>query len=149
MKYTFLFALISIFSACSSPVENIEQETKAILEASKAFSQAYMDKDLEKQMTYYTDDIVNIPGNRPMLIGKEAVANYWRQSGNAKVIAHKSTPSELEIIGNMAKDYGYYEGRSVRDGDTTSFRGHYLITWKKGDDGQWRMSADMWAGLND
>ena len=84
-----------------------------------------------------------------MIIGKEKVTKFWTLPATVKVLEHASTPVELEINGNMAKDYGYYAGKSVRNGtDTVSFRGQYLITWRKEADGQWRMSADMWSSLN-
>lgn len=150
MKRILFLALIifAVFS-CQSEPQNTEQEKEAILTASKAFSQAYISGDLEEQMSYYTDDAVIMSGSREMIIGKEKVTNYWTLPATVKVLEHAATPVELEIIGEMAKDYGYYAGKSLRNGtDTISFRGQYLITWRKEADGQWRMSADMWSSLN-
>lgn len=148
-RILFLVLTTSIIFSCQSTSQNTEQEKEAILAASKAFSQAYIDGNLQEQMSYYTDDIVIMSGGREMIIGKEKVTNYWTLPATVKVLEHASTPVELEIIGDMAKDYGYYEGKSLRNGtDTISFRGQYLITWRKEADGQWRMSADMWSTLN-
>lgn len=150
MKRILFLALITfaVFS-CQPRPQNTEQEKEAILTASKAFSQAYINGDLEEQMSYYTDDAVIMSGSREMIIGKEKVTNYWTLPATVKVLEHAATPIELEIIGDMAKDYGYYAGKSLRNGtDTISFRGQYLITWRKEADGQWRMSADMWSSLN-
>lgn len=150
MKRILLLTLAaSLFFSCQSTPENLEEEKEAILNVSKAFSQAYIDGNLEEQMSYYTDDAVIMSGGREMIIGKEKVTNYWTLPPTIKVLEHASTPVELEIIGDMAKDYGYYEGKSLRNGtDTISFRGQYLITWRKETDGEWRMSADMWSSLN-
>lgn len=150
MKRILFFALTSIsILSCQPESQNTEEEKEAILAASKAFSQAYIDGNLEEQMSYYTDDVVIMSGGREMIIGKEKVTNYWTLPATVKVLEHASTPAELEIIGDMAKDYGYYKGKSLRNGtDTISFRGQYLITWRKEADGQWRMSADMWSSLN-
>ncbi|WP_420388120.1 YybH family protein [Roseivirga sp.] len=149
MKRILLSALIIPFLySCGTPSTDPEAEKAAIAVASKAFSQAYMDGNLEEQMSYYTDDIVIMSGSREMIRGKEEVTNYWRLPASVKVLEHASTPVELEVSGDMAKDFGYYEGKSVRNGDTITFRGQYLITWRKEADGQWRMSADMWSALN-
>lgn len=150
MKRILFFALISIsILSCQPESHNTQKEKEAILAASKAFSQAYIDGNLEEQMSYYTDDVVIMSGGREMIIGKEKVTNYWTLPATVKVLEHASTPVELEIIGDMAKDYGYYAGKSVRNGtDTISFRGQYLITWRKEADGQWRMSVDLWSSLN-
>lgn len=143
----FLLMLISIsLFSCSGAVD-VEAEKQKIAEAARAFSQAYMDGDLEKQMSYYTQDAVIIPGNRPMISGIEAVTRYWNIAADIKVLQHRSISSQLEITGNLASDYGIYEGVSVRQGDTTSFRGQYVITWRKEADGQWRMAVDMWSAL--
>lgn len=47
----------------------------------------------------------------------------------------------------MASDYGYYNGLCVRNNDTTSFRGQYVIICNKGKDAKWRMAVDMWSSL--
>ena len=137
-----------LFLGCQSQNIDLEEEREAIIKTSKAFSQAYIDGDLEKQMSFYTDDVVNISGGNPLIIGIEDVTNYWRLPESVKILEHASVPQEIEIIGKMAKDYGHYRGRSIRNKDTVSFSGNYLITWRKGDDGQWRMSADMWTPKN-
>jgi ketosteroid isomerase-like protein len=147
MNCRLIIILIAITFSCNVPTD-IEQEKAEIITASLAFSQAYVGCDLEKQMSFYTDDIVNIPGSRPMLEGKKAVTEYWTRPATNIILEHRSIPTEIEIIGKMAKDYGYYEGKSVRNGDTSSFKGQYLITWRKESDGKWRMSADMWSGFN-
>lgn len=122
-------------------------EKVQIQKAASAFSQAYINHDLEEQMSYYTQDAVIIPGNRPMIRGIEAVTRYWDIPDDIKVMEHRSISSKLEIHGLLASDCGIYEGVSVRGADTTSFRGQYVITWRKETDGQWRMAVDMWSPL--
>lgn len=148
MKKIFLLCCVSLCFTCQPNKLDVEKEKEAIMAASNAFSQAYINGNLEKQMSYYTEDVVIISGNRPMIQGKEAVTQYWTLPESVKVLEHRSISSKLEINGNLATDYGIYEGKSLRNGDTTSFRGQYVITWRKEADRQWRMSIDMWASLN-
>ncbi|GHE74656.1 YybH family protein [Roseivirga thermotolerans] len=149
MKRIAFTALLPLLFACSSFQSSYEAELEAIAAASKAFSQAYVAGNLEQQMSFYTQDAVIMPGNREMIRGKEKVTDYWRLPASVRVLEHSATPVQIEFSGNLAKDYGYYQGKSVRNNtDTISFRGQYLIIWRKEADGQWRMSADMWSPLN-
>lgn len=146
MRQFFFLVVLVILASCTVPVDESE-ETRQISAAAQAFSQAYVDGDLEKQMSFYTEDVVIIPGNRPMIEGIEAVTRYWKLPDDIKVIHHRTISTRLEIEGSLASDYGIYEGRSLRGADTLSTRGQYVITWRKEDDGNWRMAVDMWSAL--
>ena len=146
MRHFFVFSSLFLFFSCQNSID-IESEKAQIARAAKDFSQAYVDGDLTRQMSYYTDDAVIIPGNRPMIEGIEKVTRYWNLPAGIKVLSHKTTSTKLEIDGNLASDFGIYEGVSVNNNDTTAFRGQYVITWRKGQDGQWRMAVDMWSAL--
>ena len=144
-----IFLLIPItLYGCSVTIDNEEKEIAAISKAAKDFSQAYVDGDLEAQMEFYTKDAVIVPGSRNMIEGIDEVTRYWTTPSTVDVLEHKTTSTRLEISGNMASDYGYYEGTTLRSGDTINFRGQYVIVWKKGEDGKWRMAVDMWSSLN-
>ncbi|MCE7992784.1 MAG: nuclear transport factor 2 family protein [Roseivirga sp.] len=146
MRHFFVLASLFLLFSCENDV-NIESEKEQIIQAAKAFSQAYIDGDLAKQMSYYTDDAVIIPGNRPMIQGIDEVTRYWDIPASIKVLEHRINSTQLEVDGNLASDFGIYEGVSVNNNDTTAFRGQYVITWRKGKDGQWRMAVDMWSAL--
>lgn len=144
-QFFVLCSLFFLFSCQENP--NVEGEKEQISQAAKAFSQAYIEGDLEKQMTYYTEDAVIIPGNRPMVQGIDGVTRYWDIPATIKVLEHRTVSSSLEISSNLASDFGIYEGVSVNNSDTTAFRGQYVITWRKGEDNKWRMAVDMWSPL--
>lgn len=146
MRHFLVYSSLFLFFSCQNKID-IESEKAQIAEAARAFSQAYIDGDLTKQMSYYTQDVVIIPGNRPMIEGIEKVTRYWDLPASIKVLEHKTTSTKLEINGSLASDFGIYEGVSVNNSDTTAFRGQYVITWRKGEDGQWRMAVDMWSAL--
>ena len=148
MRFPAFIFLSILASACTASVDQ-EAEAAAITMAARAFSQAYMDGDLEKQMSFYTQDAVIIPGNRPMIKGIAGITRYWRLPESVKVLHHQTISTQLEINGNLASDYGIYEGTSLRNQDTLSFKGQYVITWRKESDGQWRMAVDMWSALSE
>ena len=147
-NFACLAVLLILFSSCQTESKvDVSKEIEAIKLVSKAFSQAYVDGDLEKQMGFYTDDVVNIVGGNRIIEGKQAVTNYWTRPESSVVLEHSTTPNQIVVEGNTAFDYGVYQGKSLRNKDTTSFSGQYLITWRKVD-GEWKMSSDMWASKN-
>ena len=65
-------------------------------------------------------------------------------SARSNTTYHKITALNIEIIGDTAYDHGYYEGRTLNeDGQETSWRGKYVVVWKKVDD-NWKMQLDIW-----
>jgi ketosteroid isomerase-like protein len=147
MRHFLIIGISLLLISCANQ-QDTDHEKDMIAQVARDFSQAYVDGDLEKQMSFYTDDAVIIPGNRPMIAGIEKVSRYWDIPPSVKVLEHRSISSGLEISGNLASDFGIYEGVSVRNNDTTRFRGQYVISWRKGIDGKWRMAVDMWSPLN-
>ncbi len=115
-----------------------------LLQNMKAFSAAYMRKDTEAIANMYTEDGKLFPGRRDILEGKEALMEYWKFAEGSKDLYHKLTPIEIQILGDYAYDYGYYEGSLTNaEGEPVNFNGKYVIVWKK-IDGAWKMYLDIW-----
>lgn len=122
---------------------------QAIVEASNRFSRAYIAKDLEGIMSSYTTDAKIFPNNRDILGGEE-LKGYWAPRNNGyETLHHKITSEAIKFFGNYAYDYGYYEGQSkAPDGTISTFKGKYVVVWKKEDD-QWKMDLDIWNAIRD
>ena len=128
--------------------DNLAKVKAAIAQAAKDFSQAYVDGDIDKLMSFYTADAAILPGNLDIIDNRDSIRGLWVLRPGLDILSHKSTSKRLEIEGDMASDYGYYEGQSVMEGkEPQNFFGKYVIVWKKEADGQWRMAVDMWSGV--
>lgn len=117
-----------------------------------AFSEALMKEDYDFVVNAYTEDAKIFPGGTKILAGKEAIRNYWTPpaGSNRKMTYHKIIPEEIKIIGKEAYDYGYYEGKSTNgDGQESSFKGKYVITWKEVAPDDWKMYLDIWNGVRE
>jgi|GEM_PF-2104479 len=119
-------------------------EAERIAAAARAFSAAYMREDVEAMMDYYTEDAAIFPTQGDILDTPVAIAKYWTVPEGIDVLHHESISENLQIVGNTAYDYGYYQGRINRRGEESEFQGKYVIVWEKGGDGQWRMKVDIW-----
>jgi len=123
-----------------------EQEiVKKLSQLSAQFSAAYMKGDIEKLVSFYTDDAVIFPGNSDLIRGKETIKKYWTLPSGRTVTHHKITALEINVIGDFAHDYGYYEvsGRNGEEPWGPNY-GKYLIVWKRDNAGAWKMHLDMW-----
>ncbi len=119
-------------------------EKEKILAVANGFSKSYIGGNLEEIVNTYTEDGKIFPNNMPIIEGQEGLRNYWKTPKGIKVLHHELSPSEINILGNYAYDYGYYEGKTEqKDGEISSWKGKYLVVWKKvGAD--WKMYLDIW-----
>lgn len=123
-------------------------DIEAILAQSRAFSEAYMQGDIDALVAVYAEDGVAAAGGRDFVRGREALRDFWALPEGRDVTHHAATPVELHVEGDMAYDWGYYEGAVTQDGEARPpFRGKYLIVWQRDDDGVWRIAHDMWNSL--
>ena len=128
----------------SGPDENIA----AILAQSRAFSAAYGRGDIDTLVGIYAEDGVAAASGSDFVRGREALQSFWQIPEGRDITRHEATPIELHVDGDLAMDWGYYEGDLTQDGEALpTFRGKYLIVWRRGADGVWRMAHDMWNGL--
>ena len=136
----------------AATTDNIEKKKAIILKNIQAFSQALMTQDYDAVVNAYTDDAKIFPGGTKILAGKEAIRKYWTPPAGSqrKMTYHKITPEEITIIGKEAYDYGYYEGKSSNgEGQESSFKGKYVITWKEVERDVWKMYLDIWNSVRE
>jgi len=131
----------------SSPAEGATARAD-IQKQSRAFSEAYMKGDVDTMMDIYTEDAVIFPGNSVAIEGDSLLRRYWTLPEGRVITNHRMTSTRIEIEGSMASDYGIYEvSGSNGSNDWGPTRGKYLVVWRLEEDGQWRMSLDMWNSL--
>jgi ketosteroid isomerase-like protein len=149
MKYLlFLLLLVSSSVTFSQVLKGPESEIKIILNSIKQFSTFVMNQQPEKIALAYTEDAKLFPMGTDIMVGRNAIQKYWTSNGPNKTSYHKITPQEIEVIGDTAYDYGYYEGKTLKvDGAESAWKGKYVIVWKKVND-QWLIHLDCWNPIN-
>lgn len=139
--------LVLPVSAISAQAQE-SADRAAILQQSLALSDAYVRGDIEALVAIYTSDGVAVPGAADFVRGRESLLDLWQLGPGRTVLRHSATPTELVIDGDHAYDWGYYEGQAAQNGEPRPpFRGAYVIVWRRGDDGVWRIAVDMWNRL--
>jgi ketosteroid isomerase-like protein len=145
-----LLALCIGSLACQPATEQRETlDEQAVIDTlaslARQFSQAYIEGDVHAMTALYTDDAVLFPGNSEYIRGKDAIARYWTLPEGRRITHHKLIPVEVEVSATMASDFGHYEISGENDGAAWGpVYGKYVVVWKRGADGRWRMHLDMW-----
>lgn len=151
MNKIILITLITFLNyqfSFSQTFEGEKEEIKKIVQNIKSFSGYYTSGDYDALANAYCKEGVILPPGADIVKGREAIKKRWVLPDSVKVPYHKITPTEIKIIGEYAYDVGYYEGTTIRkDKSEVSFKGKYLIVWKK-EDGDWKIYADAWNHIN-
>jgi ketosteroid isomerase-like protein len=147
-------AIIAGIFTCLLPNSSFAQnyigdslEIEKILSVSRAFSEAYMDEDIETLSDYYSVDAKIMPPNAPIIKGHAAIYKRWTLPEGIDIVLHQAIPEEIRVNGNFAHDYGIYNGTTKNaDQQESHWQGKYLIVWKKvGDD--WKIYLDIWNNM--
>ncbi len=110
------------------------------------WSQAAGAKDLEKTVSYYSDDALVLPPNSPVLQGKDAVRGMWKAMFNVPGFGGGWKASRVEVSqsGDLGWTTGPYEiTETDASGKPMTDKGKYLAVWKRQADGSWKCVADM------
>ena len=134
------FAFAGTVSAADTKIE------QALRDLDAQWSAAAAAKDLDKTVSYYSDDAIVLPPNMASATTKEAIRNVWKDLiASASSSSWKATRVEVAKSGDMAYVSGTYEvtlndagGKPVND------RGKYLEVWERQADGKWKCGADIW-----
>jgi ketosteroid isomerase-like protein len=140
---TLAFALAAA-AVCLAGDTKAEQ---ALREADVAWSKAAESKDLDKTLSYYSDDATVLPPNAPAATTKEAIRKVWQDmlATPGFVISWKATKVEVAKSGDLGFVSGTYEvTMNDASGKPVSEKGKYVEVWKKQADGKWKCGTDTW-----
>lgn len=144
--FLFLF-LLSISAACqSAATSDTRVDEAALRKLDDEWSKAIGSRDVEKTISYYTDDAVLMPPNIPTLTGKEPIRALWKSMLDSPsfVGGWKATKVEVARSGDLAYVSGNYEFTEKDDsGKPITDKGKYLEVWRKQFDGSWKCVAGM------
>ncbi len=145
MRYiaAFLFAFVLIFGAADLAGA---QSAQSSIEAGNAdFVGKFAAKDAAGVAAHYTEDAVAFPPNENRIAGRDNIQKMWQGwiDGGLTDLTLKAV--EVEESGDLAYEEGLYSVKIPgTDGKTTEEVGKYIVVWKKGADGQWRLHRDIW-----
>jgi len=135
-----LCALLLAISACSQQSSPPTSDSSVITSRSDAWEAGLNAGDLDAFVDLYTSDARILAPNREMASGADAIRAEFGAMIDAGLRVNL-TSIEAEVSGNMGHNVGTYK---LMDGDTVADSGKFIETWQRGDDGQWRISNDIY-----
>jgi len=150
MKHKFMLCVLVVVAvgliACQ-PADTFDAEAaKAEIEAVNAkFAEAIANQDAEAVAALYTEDAWLMPAHHAMLTGRDGVRSHMEQVFGMGVQSLSLTTKELRGHGNMAYEIGTFTATiGMGEEATMEDEGKYIVIWRKGADGQWRIHRDIW-----
>ena len=93
----------------------------------------------------YTDDALLMPPNTEMIRGRDGTTKFWAGAIKMGVKDAILSTVELHQQGDMVEEVGNYTLKIQPEGQAPfEDRGKYVVLWKMGDDGVWRLHRDIW-----
>ena len=132
-----LSGILSLMISCNSKNEepattaiDKEQIKKEIQAKEDAFAEIYNTGEL-KNIGYYADDAVTFFQNRPPLIGKEAIIEFYRSAitSTSNRISFTSKDIFISNDGNQVVEIGYF--KVVDSTNTPVNTGNYMSLFEK------------------
>ena len=140
----FIFLLLFSCTALAADTTAIEQ---ALRDLDAQWSASATAKDLDKTVSYYSDDAIVMPPNASAATTREAIRKVWQDllASSGLVITWKTTKVEVAKSGDLACLSGTYEV-TVNDasGKPVNDHGKYVEVWEKQSDGKWKCGTDIW-----
>src|SRR5438128_3862053 len=120
---------------------------KALRDLDAQWSAAAGAKDVDKTVSYYSDDAIVLPPNASAATTKEAIRSAWKEmlTSPGAAVSWKATKIEVAKSGDLACLSGTYEETTIdASGKPVNDRGKYVEIFKKQADGTWKVVTDIW-----
>jgi uncharacterized protein (TIGR02246 family) len=134
------------FASSSRAAESKSSDEQTIRDLDAQWSKAAAAKDVDKTVSYYSDDAIVLPANAPIATTKDAIRKLWQGllTSPGTAISWKSDKVEMAKSGDMAYLSGTYE-LTMNDatGKPSTDHGKYIVVWEK-EGGTWKAAADIW-----
>lgn len=145
-----LLFLVTLLTACQTQATSGTQaaDEAALRKLDDEWSRAAGSGDVEKTISYYSDDAVVMLPNIPTLTGKEPIQTLWKSMLDSADFSGgwKATKVEVARSGDLAYVSGNYEfNEKDNSGKPITDKGKYLEIWKKQSDGSWKCVAGMFS----
>jgi len=149
MKLSLLVLVVFVIAVgCNQSNVDLKAEEAAIMKTDSTWSAtAKESKDVEKIVSYWSDDAMVLAPGQPAVKGKEALRKFIEDSRQIPgfSITWKSSDVHFSPDGKMA----YMSGENLMTMDDSTGKkmtipGRGYTIWRKEADGNWKCVVDIW-----
>ena len=144
-----LSASSAVLLAClsCSPNRDTEPEREALMQTSRAWARAAASGDVERMVSFWADDAIILPPDRPAVVGKDAIRDFVRRSFALPHFSVTWEPERARI--SAAGDIGYLVERNQftfadSSGKMHTLFGKAVTVWRRDRTGPWVCIIDTW-----
>lgn len=140
--------LAILLCGCARPAFDAAAVSRELVQRDAEWAEfAAAGKDVEKTISYWSDDALVVPPGQPAIEGKAAIRTFVTESFATPgfSIHWKSEPPVFSPDGKLA----YMRSTSTTtvpgpNGTTLTLPGRGITVWRMDPDGQWRCVVDIW-----
>ena len=145
--FTACFAFLWLALLITPSTADTQAAEQTLRDLDVQWSAAAGAKNVEKTVSFYSDDAMVMPPNAPADTTKEAIRKGWQDllATPGLVISWKTAKVEVAKSGDLAFLSGTYEV-TINDpsGKPVNDHGKYVEVWEKQADGKWKCATDIW-----
>jgi uncharacterized protein (TIGR02246 family) len=137
--------MIGLTMSLAAVACSIASDEQTLRDLDAQWSAAAAAKDLDKTVSFYSDDATVLAPNNAMLTTRDGIRKLWKDlfATPGVAVSWKVTKVEMSKSGDMAYIAGTYEmAMNDASGKPASDHGKYLEVWEKQADGKWKCGAD-------
>jgi uncharacterized protein (TIGR02246 family) len=104
-------------------------------------------RDIERVLSYWTEDAVVLPPGMPPVIGKAALRDYVQASMQIPGFQISWTSTEVTFSPDRNLAYMFSQNAVTMngpDGTPATAKGRAITIWRRESDGEWRCAVDIW-----
>ena len=109
------------------------------------FMTAFNNRDVTSVANLYTEDAMVLPPDAVRLDGRQAIEQFWQGAIDADISGMVLETVEMEVTGDTSYEVGILSlDVPGENGELNTVSGKYIVIWKYGEDGKWRLHRDIW-----
>jgi uncharacterized protein (TIGR02246 family) len=110
------------------------------------FMSAFNSTDPAAVAALYTEDGKILPPNMPPVVGREAIAEFWKGAKDMGMGDLRLDATELLDSGELAYEMGTYTlAVNPPGGEAMTDVGKYVVVLRLQDDNSWKIAVDMFS----
>lgn len=127
---------------------NLTLEKECLLQRDAEWAQVASEgREVERILSYWTDDAVVMPPGLPSVVGKAALRQYVE--GSMQIPGFRITWKSKDVTFSPDGHLAYMFSRNevtmdAPDSKPTTTEGRAVTIWRREPDGEWRCAVDIW-----
>jgi ketosteroid isomerase-like protein len=126
---------------------NLETDRTTLMETSREWARAAASGDLERMLSYWSDDAVVMPPGQPSVVGKAAIREFVRRALAIPGFTITWEPERTTVADGGDIGYMVERNRTTASDPSGTSRvqfGKAVTIWRKDSTGAWKCVIDVW-----